>query len=446
MNTKFNTLLNDEKILQAISKIGLITPTEIQEKAIPLILNGKNIIAQSATGTGKTIAFLSAILSMIDNTKKIQCLIIVPTRELANQILEETLKIGKIKEINACAIYGGTSYTEQIKLLRRANVVIGTPGRLLDLIEKNRLSLKEIKWLVLDEADRMCDMGFYDDMEIIIKQLPKEKQTLLFSATITNDVSKLERNFLSDAQKIKIETKIDPKNLLQEYYIVKSNQKFAILLYLIKQHNKKTIIFCNTRNEVDVLYTNFKEQRVECFKLHGGLDQKKRTSTIEKYHASKNTVLISSDVAARGIHIDNLDYIYNYDLPKDNNQYIHRIGRTARAGKKGKAIAIILQKEEEDFLKMCKKFGYIVEFKQQPPFAQIAIKRTTVKKETEDTSIKNRFQERKKHFDKPLKKRKEENYKKKINSDFTSEEQKKQKQDYFKHKKKIKQKKYFKKR
>ncbi|HOW29627.1 MAG TPA: DEAD/DEAH box helicase [archaeon] len=444
-NESFDGLVKDKQILQAITNIGITKPTEIQEKVIPLILEGKNVIAQSATGTGKTIAFLAGILPSVNKIKKVQCLIIVPTRELANQVYEETKKIGKVKDLQACAVFGGASINNQAKQLRYADIVIGTPGRLIDQIDRGNLRLDNIKYLVLDEADRMCDMGFYEDISKIITQVPKERQTLLFSATITDDVSKLERDYIPKPQKIKVQTNVDPKNLLQEYYIVKSNQKFSLLLHLVKQHNKKSIIFCNTRSEVDVLYNNFREHRVECFRLHGGLEQNKRSATIEKYQDHKDAVLISSDVSARGIHVDNLEYIYNYDLPKDNTQYIHRIGRTARAGKKGKAIAIITNKEEEDFLRMCKKFGFSVEHKQLPALVPIALKRTTEEQkrlEERNQDGRNRYRERREHFSKGPRDRQKENFKKKFVGELTEEEIKKQKTDFFRHKRKIRQNKY----
>lgn len=438
----FEDLVKDKQILQAIHNIGIKTPTEIQEKAIPLILEGKNIIAQSATGTGKTIAFLAGILPSITKQKRIQALIIVPTRELANQVYEETKKISKIKELQACVIFGGASVGNQARQLKQADIVIGTPGRIIDQFERKNLKLNNIKYLVLDEADRMCDMGFSEDISRIIEQLPKERQTLLFSATITNDVSNIERKYIPKAQRIVVQTYVDPKSLLQEYYLVKQNQKFALLLHLVKQHSKKAIVFCNTRSEVDVIYNNLKEHRIACFKLHGGLEQNKRSGTIERYHADIDGLLISTDVSARGIHIDNLEYIYNYDLPKDNTQYIHRIGRTARAGKKGKAISIITQKEEEDFLKMCEKFGFTVEEKTLPAIVPVTLKRTKEQKEALEKI--NRYKERKEHFSKNKKERRKENQRKLVIGELTEEDIRKKRIGFFKHKKKIRQKKYIK--
>ncbi|MFA5746274.1 MAG: DEAD/DEAH box helicase [archaeon] len=449
----FQDLITDKDILRVITELDFKEPTAIQIKAIPLIIEGKNIIAQSATGTGKTIAFLAGILPNITKQKKVQALIIVPTRELANQVYEEVKKMAKYKNTEACVVFGGTSINNQARQLRYADMVIGTPGRIIDQIDRGNLRLEAIKYLILDEADRMCDMGFFEDITKIIKQTPKDRQTMLFSATISDDISTIEKQYIHNAQRIVIENTIDPKNLLQEYYLVKSNMKFSLLLYLVKQHCKKAIVFCNTRSEVDVLFNNLKENRIECFKLHGGLEQNKRTGTIERYHQNKEGVLISTDVSARGIHIDNLEYIYNYDLPKDPTQYIHRIGRTARAGKKGKAIAIITSKEETDFLKMCRRFGYKVENKQLPPLVPMKLNRSTEEtsrlndRNQEGRNVnRNRFAERKEHFSKNGRDRKKENVKKVINGEKTPEEMQKQRRDFFKHKDKLQQKKYTKRR
>ncbi len=381
-NENFNGLIKDKTILQAVTNLGITKPTEIQIKTIPLILDGKNIIAESATGTGKTIAFLAGILPSVSKQKVVQALIIVPTRELANQVFEETRKISAVKGLSSCAVYGGESVSDQARQLRFADIVIGTPGRILDQMARNNLKLNDVRFLILDEADRMCDMGFSEDISKIIDKMPKKRQTLMFSATITKDVSGIERKYIPNAERVSVESKVDPANLLQEYYVVKPNQKFSLLLHLIKENKKKSIVFCNTRSEVDILYNNFVKNGVECFKLHGGLEQRKRTHTIGKYHSHKDAVLISSDVSARGIHVDNLEYIYNYDLPRDDTQYVHRIGRTARAGKKGKAIIILNEKEEFTFIKLCRHFGFKANRMDMPAITQVTIDRSKGSKET----------------------------------------------------------------
>jgi superfamily II DNA/RNA helicase len=445
----FSELITDKDILKVITDLGFTEPTEIQAKTIPLIKEGKNIIAQSATGTGKTFAFLAGILPNITKQKKIQALIIVPTRELANQVYEETRKMARYKNLEACVVFGGTSINNQSRLLRYADIVIGTPGRLIDQMERGNLRLENLKYLILDEADRMCDMGFFEDITKIIKQTPKERQSMLFSATITDDVSTLEKQYIQNAHRIKVETEVDPRNLLQEYYVVKSNMKFSLLIHLVKQHNKKSIVFCNTRNEVDLIFDNLKENKIECFKLHGGLEQNKRTGTIDRYHKHPDALLISTDVSARGIHIDNLEYIYNFDIPRDPTQYIHRIGRTARAGKKGKAIAILTTKEEEEFIRMGKRFGYRIEHKELPAIVPMKLKRSEAESSRQNDrnqENRNRFRERKEHFSKAPRERKKENIKKKVIGELTEDDIRKQRTDFFKHKNKLRQNKYLKRR
>ena len=386
-NENFNSLIKDKTILQAVTNMGILKPTEIQIKTIPLILEGKNIIAESATGTGKTVAFLSGILPNVNKEKKVQALIIVPTRELALQVFKEVKKMSEVKKLISCAVYGGESVSQQAKDIRFSDIVIGTPGRIIDQMNRGNLNLKGVKFLILDEADRMCDMGFAEDISKIIDKIPRHRQTLMFSATITKDVSNIERKYIPNAERVSVESKVDPSKLLQEYYVVKSNQKFSLLLHLIKENPKKSIVFSNTRREVDVIYNNLIKNGVEAFKLHGGLEQRKRTHTIDKYHTHKTAVLISSDVSARGIHIDNLEYIYNYDLPKDDTQYVHRIGRTARAGQEGKAITFIDYRDEPTFIKMCKRFGFSIKKIDVPEVKVVSFDRTRdVEKNTNNKS------------------------------------------------------------
>lgn len=372
--TDFKKLNLDVDIVKAIELLKFKEPTEVQTKSIPKILNNKNLIVQSATGTGKTIAFLSSTISKIKPKKEAQILVITPTRELAIQILDEAIKLSKFKRTFSSAIYGGDSISRQASELKNADIVIGTPGRLIDQIKRKNLKLHTIKSVILDEADRMCEMGFFEDITTIIDKTPEEKQILLFSATITKDVEKLKRKYIKEYETIKIDNHVDPLKLKQEYYVVKENNKMSLIIDLIKKHiDKKSVIFCNTRSEVDLIHHNLKNNNIECYKLHGGLEQKTRTNTISKYHKHQTAVLISTDVSARGIHIANLEYIYNYDIPKEATQYVHRIGRTARAGKDGLAITLINKKFLETFKKMCNHFGFSPIEKKLPDFKVINI-------------------------------------------------------------------------
>jgi ATP-dependent RNA helicase DeaD len=372
--TEFKKLNLDIDVLKAIELLKFKEATEVQIKSIPKILVGKNLIVQSATGTGKTIAFLSSTISKIKPKKEAQILVITPTRELAIQILDESIKLSKFKRTFSSAIYGGDSISRQASELKNADIVIGTPGRLIDQIKRKNLKLHTIKSVILDEADRMCEMGFFEDITTIIDKTPEEKQILLFSATITKDVEKLKRKYIKKYETIKIDSHVDPLKLKQEYYVVKENNKMSLIIDLIKKHiDKKSVIFCNTRSEVDLIHHNLKNNNIECYKLHGGLEQKTRTNTISKFHKHQTAVLISTDVSARGIHIDNLEYIYNYDIPKEATQYVHRIGRTARAGKDGLAITLISKKFLETFKKMCNHFGFKPIEKELPDFKIINI-------------------------------------------------------------------------
>ncbi len=356
---EFKKLNLSVDVLKAIDALNFKEPTEVQIKSIPKILAGDNLIVQSATGTGKTIAFLGATISKIKPEKKAQILIITPTRELAIQILSEAIKLSKFSRTFSSAIYGGDSISRQASELRNADIVIGTPGRLIDQMGRKNLKLHNLKYVILDEADRMCDMGFFNDISKIFDKTSEEKQILLFSATITRDVEKLKRKYIKKSEQIIIDSYVDPNKLIQEYYIVKENNKLSLMVDLLKKNKgKKSLLFCNTRSEVDLLYHNFKIHNIECFKLHGGLEQRTRTNTIAKYHKHETAVLISTDVSARGIHVDNLEFIYNFDIPREYTQYVHRIGRTARAGNDGVAITLINKKLFETYKKMCRHFKF----------------------------------------------------------------------------------------
>jgi len=357
--TEFKKLNLSVEVLKAIELLNFKKPTEVQIKSIPKILAGDNLIVQSATGTGKTIAFLAGTISKIKPEKRARILVITPTRELAIQILDEAIKLSKFSRTFSSAIYGGDSISRQASELRNADIVIGTPGRLIDQIARKNLKLHDLKYIILDEADRMCDMGFFDDISKIFDKTSEEKQILLFSATITKDVEKLRKKYIKKSEKIVIDSYVDPTKLKQEYYVVKENNKLSLMVDLIKKNKgKKSILFCNTRSEVDLLYHNFKIHNIECFKLHGGLEQKTRTNTIAKYHKHETAILISTDVSARGIHVDNLEVIYNFDIPREYTQYIHRIGRTARAGNDGVAITLITNKFLETYKKMCRHYKF----------------------------------------------------------------------------------------
>ncbi len=370
---KFKALGIEPEIIKMVEQLGYSEPTEIQEKTIPLIIAGKHVIAQSATGTGKTFAFLAGIMPGIRNTGKAQALILTPTRELANQIYEEARVLAKFKPMYSCVVFGGTGMDPQTRALKHADVVIATPGRILDHMKRGNIKFNDLKYLILDEADRMCDMGFLEDMRKIIEQTPIDKQMILFSATISDDIAKIEKRYMAHAQRVVVNSFVDATKLLQEYYKVKSNNKISLLIHLLRANNKKSIVFCNMRSGVDLVYHNLQENKIDSYRLHGGLEQNKRSNIIKEFLPHKNAVLVTTDVAARGIHIPEIEYIYNFDLPKDMTQYIHRIGRTARAGKDGKAISLISANEVDDFLRLCNKNKFKPVLKEESNFKQIFV-------------------------------------------------------------------------
>ena len=337
-------------ILESIGDEQFEMPTEIQEKAIPLILAGKDVIAEAATGSGKTLAFASDIIQKSDKGKGIQALVLTPTRELAQQDASALGGFSRYKPLKIVAVFGGVSINPQIKILRTADVVIGTPGRILDHIGRKTLELGKVNTLVLDEADRMLDMGFIDDVKKIIRECPLERQTLLFSATISADVTLLARRYMKEPVKVAAETYVDPKKLTQVYYDVPDNLKFSLLVHLLK-HEKAglVMVFCNTRNNTDFVADNLKAAGINALAIHGGLSQDKRDRAMKQFHAQHVYVLVCTDVAARGLDIPGVSHIYNYDIPKYSKDYIHRIGRTARAGKEGIAINILASKDYDSF-------------------------------------------------------------------------------------------------
>ena len=349
-NHKFKSLGISEHLLKSIEEQEFEQPSEIQEKSIPLILQGKDVIATAATGSGKTLVFSAAIIKNTEREQGLQALILTPTRELAEQITRTVSKFARHKELNVISVYGGVPINEQIRGLKYAEVVVGTPGRILDHIERKTINLSKIKILVLDEADRMLDMGFQKDVEKIINHCPRKKQTLLFSATMSEEVIRLARRHMNDLIEISAEQYVDPAKLTQIYYDINDKLKFSLLRQLIEKEKSNLImVFCNTRRNVDFVARNLKFNDVEVLPIHGGFSQNKRNQVMERFHSQKIHILICTDVAARGLDIQGISHIYNYDAPANSKEYLHRIGRTARAGKEGKVINLISSRDYENF-------------------------------------------------------------------------------------------------
>ncbi len=339
-----------EPILSAIRQQGFSKPTLIQETTIPLVLAGRDIMAGSATGSGKTLAFGAGIIQTIKRGHGIQALILTPTRELAEQVSNSLKLFSAQQPTRFAAVYGGVSIGPQIKELRRADVVVGTPGRILDHLSKNTIRFDRLKTLVLDEADRMFDMGFVDDVEKIIKRCPKQRQTLLFSATLSGEINDLAKRHTTEVAKVVTKSFVDPLKLTQVCYEISGGLKFSLLVHLLKHETAELgMVFCNTRRSTDMIAENLKYSGIEAIAIHGGISQDKRNKAIKHFHTKKAQVLVCTDVAARGLDIKGVSHVYNYDIPADSKQYTHRIGRTARAGEKGKAINILSLKDKEKF-------------------------------------------------------------------------------------------------
>ncbi|MAG50322.1 hypothetical protein CL621_01615 [archaeon] len=374
MNTFENLNLN-EQLMGAINRLGFKEPTQIQRDTIPLILNDKDVIGESATGSGKTLAFGAGIIKKCNPGEGVQAIVLVPTRELAEQVKDEMIKLSYQKQIKILAIYGGVSINPQIDDLRRAEVVIATPGRLLDHLTRRTIDTSKVKIFVLDEADRLVDMGFIEDVEKIIKACPTDRQTLLFSATIYQSAKQIAETYMKNPTMVHATRMVDPTKLEQKYYDVPSNLKKELLIHLLKKENSDlTMVFCNTRRITDMVVEVLKVNGIRASSIHGGLTQVKRLKTIDLFHNGKFQVLVCTDVAARGLHIEGVTHIYNFDIPKDPKDYVHRIGRTARAGKEGLVMNILTQRDYGNFARVQDTFREFSIQKEDRPYLKMTIK------------------------------------------------------------------------
>lgn len=358
---QFKELGLSEELLSAVKSMGFDEMTEIQEKSIPVIMKGLDIIGRSNTGTGKTAAFGIPVIEKIlqNDSDFIQTLILCPTRELAQQACEEIKKFSKYKNwVKPLAIFGGVSIDKQIYQLKRGvNIIIGTPGRIIDHINRHTLKLQNLKTIVLDEADEMLQMGFREDIENILKYIPKERQTILFSATMPPEILAITHKYQNNPILIKTNTKSKTvESIEQYYYIVPMGKKFdALDLLLIKNQPKSSMIFCNTKKMVDELTNILVSKVYKAAGIHGDMKQLQRTSVMNSFKSGKTSILVATDVAARGIDVNGIDAVFNFDLPQDNEYYIHRIGRTGRAGKSGTAYTLVCNRKQVSDLNMIAK-------------------------------------------------------------------------------------------
>lgn len=346
---KFTELGISEGLNEVLSSNGILEPTPIQEKSIPQILKGEDIVGKAQTGTGKTLAFLLPVFENINlSNKNIQALIISPTRELAKQIAEEAEKLTKYKKVRVTTVYGGASMPNQIKRLKKGSqIVIGTPGRLVDHIKRRTINMKDLNYLVLDEADEILNMGFIDDVQFIIDKTPKQRQTLLFSATMPKSIKSISNSSTKNPIRVEVEEKDITIDQINEVTIKTTDRKkYDDLVQYINDENPfMAIIFCRTKMRVKNLAEKLRAEGFEADEIHGDLSQTKREKALKRFKNLKVRFLVATDVAARGLDISGLSHVINYDEPERRAEYIHRIGRTGRAKEKGTAVTFVVQKD-----------------------------------------------------------------------------------------------------
>lgn len=347
---KFEDMGLTVDILKAVKYMGFEEASPIQAKAIPLMKEGYDVIGQAQTGTGKTAAFGIPLLEKIDpRNKKLQAVILCPTRELAIQVADELRNLAKYMHgIKLVPIYGGQEIVKQIRSLKSGTqIIVGTPGRVMDHMRRKTIKMDHVHTVVLDEADEMLNMGFLEDMETILSSIPEERQTLLFSATMPKAILEITKKFQKNAQLVKVTKKeLTVPNIEQYYYEVKPKNKEEVLTRLLDIYNPKlSVVFCNTKKEVDLLVQALLGRGYFAAALHGDLKQEQRDRVMQGFRSGKTDILVATDVAARGIDVDDVEAVFNYDLPQDDEYYVHRIGRTGRAGRGGKAFSFVTGKE-----------------------------------------------------------------------------------------------------
>ena len=353
MEKTFDKLKISPELKRAIKDMGIFEMFPIQLEAIPKILKGVDVIGQAQTGTGKTLAFAIPIIERIDtSSKNVQAIVITPTRELAVQVSNEVKKLGKYKGVKVLSVYGGVSIDRQAEILSKGvHVVVGTPGRLIDQIQRGNLKLNKVKILVLDEADRMLDMGFIEDIRTILQETPKSRQTLLFSATMPEAILNLAKDYMKEHEVIKVsEDELTVEGINQLYCKVDYRHKMDALKYILNHEKiKSAIIFCNTKVSVDKVVYVLRRMGFKADAIHGNFSQARRNKVLSGFREKKFNILVATDVAARGLDIKGVSHVINYNVPRDPKDYVHRIGRTARAGKKGVAITLVTDRDMEFF-------------------------------------------------------------------------------------------------
>lgn len=349
-NVRFESMELSQEIKKAISDMGFEEASPIQSQGIPYILDGNDVIGQAQTGTGKTAAFGIPILEMCDeDDRQLQAIILCPTRELSMQVADEISRLAKYKRgIYVLPVYGGQPIERQIKALKKGvQIVVGTPGRVIDHLRRHTLKPKSIRMVVLDEADEMFDMGFRDDIDLILSKMPEERQTVFFSATMPKEIMNFAEKFQKNPKIIKVVHKeLTVPKVEQFYFEMKNNMKTEILCRLVDIYNPKlSLVFCNTKKKVDELVLQLQGRGYFADGLHGDLRQTQRDKVMGTFRSGNIDILVATDVAARGIDVDDVDIVFNYDVPQDEEYYVHRIGRTARAGRSGKAFTFVVGRD-----------------------------------------------------------------------------------------------------
>lgn len=424
MTILFDELGLNKELLLALKESEYTTPFPIQEKAIPTILQGNDVIGQAHTGTGKTAAYSLPILMKMKNTRNAQALVLVPTRELAIQVAREMNKLAKYTETKVAAIYGGQNMRNQIiRLERGVHIIVATPGRLIDHIKQKTVYLNSIDFVVLDEADRMLDMGFIDDINYILSKVKHKKQLCLFSATIFPEIVEISKKYMKNPIHITVnQNDITLKTIEQMYLITNEKEKYNHLCDLIKQNNNNNnhnqmVIFTSTKQKAEELSMNLrKKDLLKVTALHGDLSQRQRNYAMHKFRNEQEQILVATDIAARGIDIPSIKYVINYDIPRDPLTYFHRIGRTARANSNGKAISLVAIEKIPDFEKILRYTKYNIRQLNE----EIGIPIPKIQKEFKKHNYLNKnkpFNKWSKHTYKNSKKKKY-NYKKSSNRNF----------------------------
>lgn len=378
-NNHFNNYELSDTILNALKVLGYQTPTEIQKLVIPIMLSGANVLSKAPTGSGKTAAFAIPVCENVVWEENLpQVLILEPTRELTEQVRDEVFFIGRLKRLKVAAVYGGFPIDKQIQTLKqKSHIIVGTPGRVMDHIRRGTLKLSRVKWVVIDEADLMLDMGFADEVKEILAEVPENAGISLFSATLKPEICRLTEGFMQEAITVSCDAQQEEEPAIeQKMYETEPDDKYDTFIRALKLENPESaIIFCGTREMVNVLFQKLRRNRIFCGMLHGDMEQKERLKTVNAFRRGGFRYLIATDVAARGIDFKDITHVFNYDFPTGRETYVHRIGRTGRNGKTGTAVSLVCE-EDRRMLKMVEEFtGQTFEIGKCPEVEEAAEKR-----------------------------------------------------------------------